>query len=224
MRRLSFWLLLVTPMLVFSCAQGNTLGRFGEYGAGAGDPGPDSGGHPEGEDEPDPGSPDPGQGGADPGGMGGGDAGEDCAHDPCAPGAPLDENCHPCVFEVCSADAYCCQGEWDDTCIGQATSCGCDPGGAGGAGQGGAGGDPGGFGGGDPGGFGGSDPGGLGGSDPGPVGDTCAHDLCIVGELLDPSCDPCVDEICQNDDYCCTVEWDTYCLLDAISTCPQNCL
>ena len=220
MRRLSLCFLFLAPMLAFSCAQGNTLGRFGEYGRGAGDPGENEDfGNDENDNEPDPGSSDPGQGGGDPGGqMGGqapGDTGEECAHDPCTPGAPLDENCDPCVAATCAADAFCCEGEWDDTCVANATSCGCELGGAGGApGIGGS--DPGG----DPG-IGGSDPGGDPGGDP--TGGVCAHELCETGEPLDPSCDPCADAVCQVDPYCCEVEWDAFCLAPLIEACPLAC-
>lgn len=214
MRRLSLLLMLV-PMVAFSCAQGQKLGRYGEYGAGAGDPGTnDEVENPENENEPDPGSTDPGTGGDEPsGGAGGGDigdTGEECAHDPCSPGAALDENCHPCVFETCSADAFCCQGEWDETCVGQATACGCDPGaGAGGSGAGGS--DPGP----DPDPTPDPDP----GPDPDPTGGTCSHDPYTTGDALDPSCDPCVEAICQSDPFCCDVEWDAFCVLDVITTC-----
>lgn len=227
MRRLSLCLLVLVPTLIFSCAQGQRLGRSGEYGPGAGDPGQDDWeDEGEGEHEPDPGSPDPGQGGAGTGGTGSGggaegDAGEECAHDPCSVGPALDENCHPCVFDTCGQDPYCCQGEWDDTCVSLATSCSCDGGGPGVGGS-----DPGGEGGADPGGDGGGDPGGdpdPGGDDP-PTGDACAHGLCEVGEPLDFGCEPCVAVMCVLDPYCCTIEWDDVCVGEVADVCPEACL
>jgi hypothetical protein len=212
MRRLSLWCLVLAPLLAFSCAQGNRLGRSGEYGPGAGDPGQDG----EGENESDPGSPDPGHGGA--GGAGGagqagGELGEGCAHDPCSAGPPLSQSCHPCVLDTCAQDDFCCTTEWDDSCVSLATTCNCDGGGPG-------------VGGSDPGGEGGSggsggDPGGVGGSDPG--GPLCAHAPCLPGEALDPSCHPCVAELCGEDPYCCEVLWDEYCVQAAFDVCLDDC-
>jgi len=41
---------------------------------------------------------------------------------------------------------------------------------------------------------------------------SCAHDPCVAGGPLDPSCDSCADLICSLlDDYCCTTAWDSTC-------------
>jgi hypothetical protein len=57
-----------------------------------------------------------------------------CAHTPCeigATGTPLSESCSQCVADICAADPYCCQTDWDQTCANQvpnhpscATACG----------------------------------------------------------------------------------------------------
>ncbi len=58
-----------------------------------------------------------------PGGpMGGGGS---CDHDENTVGTPLDPTCNDCATTVCSHDSYCCEVEWDDTCVGEAaTECG----------------------------------------------------------------------------------------------------
>ncbi|MEZ4311507.1 MAG: hypothetical protein R3F14_26020 [Polyangiaceae bacterium] len=206
MRTASLCLLLVAPLWLAACARGSTLGDPGD-GAGAAAPGEDTGG--EVENEPDPGSPDPGE--ADPGAEG--DTGEDCAHDPCFPGVALDPNCHPCVWDVCEADPYCCMTGWNQQCADEALGCGCSGGPP----------DPGGAGGGDPGPEPEPEPEPEPDPEPDPTG-TCSHGLCDSGDALDPSCDPCADAICQADDYCCTVEWDFFCVFDAVTSCPDSCL
>jgi len=51
----------------------------------------------------------------------------------------------------------------------------------------------------------------------------CAHDVCEVGGNLNPVCDPCVDDICNDpvlgDDYCCAVEWDEACVALVLPIC-----
>ncbi|MFO0616822.1 MAG: hypothetical protein U0414_29780 [Polyangiaceae bacterium] len=39
----------------------------------------------------------------------------------------------------------------------------------------------------------------------------CAHSLCEAGEKLDPTCNPCVQQICAQDSFCCNEKWDTSC-------------
>lgn len=46
---------------------------------------------------------------------------------------------------------------------------------------------------------------------------SCVHDICDIGGNLNPVCDPCVDDICFGDAYCCTVEWDDDCI-DQVET------
>ncbi len=40
-----------------------------------------------------------------------------CAHDPCEEGAALNAACDPCVADICQADSFCCDFEWDETCV-----------------------------------------------------------------------------------------------------------
>jgi hypothetical protein len=73
-----------------------------------------------------------------------------------------------------------------------------------------------------------------------PVGAGCAHDLCVLGDKLaastisDPACDPCVDQICANDPYCCNggylsyystePTWDAKCVAEVKAYCaPEKC-
>ncbi len=54
--------------------------------------------------------------------------GAGCAHDPCAAGGKLVKGCSNCTTAVCGKDTYCCDTEWDATCVGEAkaeASCGC---------------------------------------------------------------------------------------------------
>jgi hypothetical protein len=55
---------------------------------------------------------------------------------------------------------------------------------------------------------------------------SCVHNKCEVGEALDPWCDPCVDAICLDDDYCCDWllgEWDSVCVGYIPSMCGPLC-
>ena len=45
-----------------------------------------------------------------------------CAHPICAAGGNLDRACDPCAATLCSQDPYCCDSEWDGTCVGEVTS------------------------------------------------------------------------------------------------------
>jgi len=48
-----------------------------------------------------------------------------CAHDLCEEGIGLDEDCDPCVADICQVDSFCCDFDWDDTCVEQVlTVCG----------------------------------------------------------------------------------------------------
>jgi hypothetical protein len=128
-----------------------------------------------------------------------------CAHDRCVIGEALDENCDWCVAAICAADPLCCTVEWDAACRskiasvceltdtdddGVADECDNCP---------------------------------LDANAPqadwnndgiGDVCDPCPHDVCVVGDPLDPQAceDPCVDIICDLDAYCCTVGWDSTCV------------
>ena len=47
----------------------------------------------------------------------------------------------------------------------------------------------------------------------------CAHDKCTAGVALDPECDPCVQQICDVDPYCCGTAWDGICVHEVQSVC-----
>ena len=57
----------------------------------------------------------------------------------------------------------------------------------------------------------------------------CAHDLCETGVALDPSCDPCVEVICDDcdvcavDAFCCENEWDVFCVEEVGIFCGIVC-
>jgi hypothetical protein len=54
-------------------------------------------------------------------------------------------------------------------------------------------------------------------------GGGCAHDYCVAGGPLDPSCDPCVDAICFEDAFCCLDSWDSYCMDEVYTVCGELC-
>jgi hypothetical protein len=60
-------------------------------------------------------------------------------------------------------------------------------------------------------------------SSSGPPKETCAHDLCAPGDKLDPACDPCVQQLCAQDSYCCATTWDSRCLGEVSSICGRSC-
>jgi hypothetical protein len=41
-----------------------------------------------------------------------------CAHDECTAGEKLEASCSECAGKVCAADSFCCETEWDATCVG----------------------------------------------------------------------------------------------------------
>ncbi len=43
-----------------------------------------------------------------------------CDHDVCDAGGALDPSCGSCEAEVCAADSFCCNNEWDDQCVNEA--------------------------------------------------------------------------------------------------------
>jgi hypothetical protein len=53
-----------------------------------------------------------------------GDEGDEasCAHPICATGSALVASCDPCATNLCAQDPYCCNTEWDATCVGEVTS------------------------------------------------------------------------------------------------------
>jgi len=55
---------------------------------------------------------------------------------------------------------------------------------------------------------------------PAPV---CQHSICKTGGDLDPTCDPCATDICDQDPYCCNTLWDRICLSEVSSVCGESC-
>jgi hypothetical protein len=162
-----------------------------------------------------------------------------CEHELCEAGTPLDPACDPCVANVCNADSFCCEVEWDAVCVDLGVQiCGLDCGGGGTcehelcdvgtpldptcdacvadvcnadsfccdvewdaicvdlAVQ-------------------------ICGLDCG--GGTCEHELCETGVALDPTCDPCVADVCNADSFCCDTEWDSICVGEAEDICGLDC-
>jgi hypothetical protein len=52
-------------------------------------------------------------------GGGGGGSGSSCQHDECDAGGKLDAGCSACATDVCAADPYCCNTQWDAVCVSQ---------------------------------------------------------------------------------------------------------
>ena len=53
--------------------------------------------------------------------------------------------------------------------------------------------------------------------------ETCAHDVCEAGDILDPTCSSCVESVCQADGFCCTTSWDDLCVSNAVELCGATC-
>lgn len=53
---------------------------------------------------------------------------------------------------------------------------------------------------------------------------TCAHDLCVPGGPLDHQCDPCTQQVCAQDPYCCSTSWDRTCVEEAANSCGLDCV
>jgi hypothetical protein len=53
--------------------------------------------------------------------------------------------------------------------------------------------------------------------------DSCAHGLCFPGDPLDPTCSPCVEQVCAVDSFCCEVAWDSLCVQEAQDMCGTVC-
>lgn len=54
-------------------------------------------------------------------------------------------------------------------------------------------------------------------------GGSCAHSLCTTGVKLTNGCDPCVTQICAQDNYCCVTKWSSQCVQEVVSICNQTC-
>ncbi len=51
----------------------------------------------------------------------------------------------------------------------------------------------------------------------------CAHDKCVIGVALDAGCDPCVQQICDVDSFCCVTSWDSDCIGEVVTVCGLAC-
>jgi hypothetical protein len=57
----------------------------------------------------------------------------------------------------------------------------------------------------------------------------CAHNVCVVGDVLVPGCDDppvspsCVSQICSADPYCCDTMWDNLCVEEVVDFCGATC-
>ena len=54
-------------------------------------------------------------------------------------------------------------------------------------------------------------------------GGSCAHSLCVTGAMLTSGCDPCVTQICAQDNYCCVTKWSSQCVTEVTSICGRTC-
>lgn len=54
-------------------------------------------------------------------------------------------------------------------------------------------------------------------------GGSCAHPICSTGGTLTASCDPCAQQVCAQDSYCCGTSWDSVCVGEVGSICGQSC-
>lgn len=110
-----------------------------------------------------------------------------CAHPLCTKGDKLDPACDACAATVCQSDAYCCEGAWDEQCVGEADqlcgkaccgdgqcneSCSQCPADCGAC----------------------------------PSEPQCPHSVCAPGAALSPNAcsDPCVSQVCQQSPSCCS--------------------
>jgi hypothetical protein len=54
-------------------------------------------------------------------------------------------------------------------------------------------------------------------------GGSCSHAICSTGGALTPDCDPCAGQVCGQDPYCCSTQWDSICVGEVGSICGQTC-
>ena len=54
-------------------------------------------------------------------------------------------------------------------------------------------------------------------------GGGCAHPICSAGGKLTSTCDPCAQQICAADSFCCNHSWDSVCVGEVASVCHQSC-
>jgi hypothetical protein len=43
-------------------------------------------------------------------------------------------------------------------------------------------------------------------------GNSCAHSECSEGNKLTATCSQCATDVCAQDSYCCSTEWDDICV------------
>ncbi len=65
--------------------------------------------------------------------------------------------------------------------------------------------------------------GGTGGGGSTPPPSSCDHGICEEGGALVAGCDPCAQQICDVDPYCCGTAWDGVCVSEVNSVCGQSC-
>lgn len=54
--------------------------------------------------------------------------------------------------------------------------------------------------------------------------ETCGHPKCSVGAaLIHPACDPCVQQVCNEEGACCGIRWDQRCVDLAQALCAAPC-
>jgi len=156
-----------------------------------------------------------------------------CEHELCDTGEPLFVTCDPCVTDVCAADPFCCDTEWDRLCVVEAAEvCGldcrgcdhevCEEGVALDAA---------------------CDPCATSVCEFDPfccevewddrcVSETsqvceaqcesCAHPVCEAGGPLESSCSNCTALVCEFDPFCCASSWDSRCVAQAEDLCACN--
>ncbi len=54
-------------------------------------------------------------------------------------------------------------------------------------------------------------------------GGNCSHSDCTTGGPLTSGCNSCVTQICSQDPFCCTTQWDNICVSEVGSICGQSC-
>jgi hypothetical protein len=54
-------------------------------------------------------------------------------------------------------------------------------------------------------------------------GSSCSHSICSTGTKLTSTCDSCAGNICSQDSYCCTNQWDSQCVSEVSSICGESC-
>jgi hypothetical protein len=53
--------------------------------------------------------------------------------------------------------------------------------------------------------------------------DTCVHDVCTAGDMLETGCNDCATTVCDSDGFCCNSEWDSLCVQHAVELCAATC-